>query len=104
MESPPNRTSRGSGDLATALAAIESKPPSGPVKLPCPAAEHARSPHANRRAALGLVLVGLLVGGVFQLLTMSPDIRNAPTAGSRAAVVFSNAQAGSCLSWPPDAP
>lgn len=49
-------------------------------------------------------MVFLLIAGIIQLLTATPDLRGEPNTGSRAAVVFGNAQAGGCLSWPPDAP
>lgn len=94
-----------SGDLESALAAIQRRDPSGPI--PRPAAltcEPVRSAHSNRRAALGLALVGLLVAGVIQLLTSTPDLLRSPTTDSRASVVFGNAQAGACLSWPADEP
>ena len=63
-----------------------------------------RSARSNRRATLGLALVFLLIAGVIQVLTVTPDLRDEPNTGSRAAVVFGNAQAGACLGWPPDAP
>ena len=34
----------------------------------------------------------------------TPDTRDAPSGDSRAGVVFSNAQSGTCLSWPADSP
>jgi Septum formation len=90
------------GDLDTVVAALVDR--SGPLptkaaKVPCE-----RSPRSNRRAALGLLMIGLLVGGIIQLLTVSPDIRDTPSGDSRAGVVFSNARAGTCLNWPADAP
>ena len=51
-----------------------------------------------------MVLVFLLVGGVIELFTATPDTRPSTEAGSRASIVFSNAGTGTCLSWPPDAP
>ena len=79
---------------------------SGATPRPAVRSEFVRTvaPHANRRAALGLALVGLLIGGVIQLLTATPDTREAPSEDSRASVVFSNAQTGTCLSWPADSP
>lgn len=49
-------------------------------------------------------MVFLLVGGVIQLFTATPETRTRVDGGSRASVVFSNAGTGTCLSWPPDAP
>lgn len=63
-----------------------------------------RSAHANKRATLGLVFVALILVGIIQLLMSSPDTRTISSGESRAAVVFSSAQPGNCLSWPPDAP
>lgn len=91
------------GDLESALAAIQRRDPSGPIPRPTPCAP-VRSARSNRRAALGLVLVFLLAAGVVQLLTATPDLRGEPNNDTRAAVVFGNAEAGSCLGWPPDAP
>ena len=51
-----------------------------------------------------MVMMVLLLAGVIELFTLTPDTRPAADGGSRASVVFSNAQAGTCLSWPPDAP
>ena len=90
------------GDLDTVVAALVDR--SGPLPTTVPANSCERSPHANRRAALGLALVGLLIGGVIQLLTATPDTREALSEDSRAGVVFSNAHTGTCLSWPADAP
>ena len=104
MNSPSTVNGPSTVDLETVAAALGSKHPSGPVPLPCPPCEPPRSARSNRRAALGLALVALLVGGVFQLLTSSPHIRLTPSSDSRASVVFSNAQSGSCLTWPPGEP
>ena len=90
------------GDLDTVVAALEDR--SGPLPTNAPANPCERSPRSNRRAALGLALVALLAGGIIQLLTASPDNRGAPSSDSRAGVVFSNAQSGTCLDWPADAP
>jgi hypothetical protein len=49
-------------------------------------------------------MVVLLVGGVIQLFTSTPETRPFADSGSRASIVFSNAGTGTCLSWPPDAP
>lgn len=91
------------GDLESALAAIQRRDPSGPIARP-PCVPPERSARSNRRAALGLALVFLLVAGLVQVLTATPDQRDEPSNDTRAAVVFGNAQAGSCLGWPPDAP
>jgi hypothetical protein len=64
----------------------------------------ARRGRTHRRGLLTLVMIALLVGGVIELLTATSENRPAVDAGSRASIVFSNAQAGTCLSWPPDAP
>lgn len=105
-ESPSSSGStEDTGDLESALAAIQRRDPSGPIARPAgSAAEPVRSAHANRRAALALAFAGLLVASVIQLLTATPGQRDAPDGGSRASVVFGNAQAGACLSWPADAP
>lgn len=67
-----------------------------------------RGAHANKRAALGLVLVGLLIAAAFDVsLSSSSPSRDTLATDSRAATVFSNADSGSCLSWPlehPDKP
>ena len=99
VESSP-RSSEPAADLQTVAFALGA---SGPHPL-CRPGEPTRSAHANKRATLGLVLVGLLMGGVIQLLMSSPDTRGTPSADSRAGVVFSSAQAGNCLGWPADAP
>jgi hypothetical protein len=49
-------------------------------------------------------MIALLVGGVIELFTLTPETRPAAETGSRASIVFSNAGTGTCLSWPPDAP
>jgi hypothetical protein len=64
----------------------------------------APSKHRNRRAVLALSLFVLLLGGILQLATSTPDTRSEPNTGSRANVVFSNALTGTCLAWPPDSP
>jgi predicted heme/steroid binding protein len=51
-----------------------------------------------------MLMMVLLVAGVIELFTLTPEVRPAADGGSRASVVFSNAQTGTCLSWPPDAP
>lgn len=110
MEQNSSPSREHAGDLETARAALGC---SGPVKIPpgvraaatSPASgEPPRSARANRRGALGLLLVAVLTGGVFQLLTAVPDTRSERAAGSRASVVFRNAQSGACLTWPTDAP
>lgn len=65
--------------------------------------EH-RSPRANKRATLGLVLVGLLIAAVLDLSLSSPTSRETLAKDTRASTVFSNAESGSCLSWPIDEP
>src|SRR4051794_38915458 len=103
MESRPSSPSdEDTGDLDTARAALECRP-TGPQPTFGPA-DCGHSAHSNRRATLGLVLVALLIGGVIQLVTATPDTRAARSTDSRAGVVFSNAQRGDCLGWPPDAP
>ncbi|MDT5071015.1 MAG: hypothetical protein QOH82_335, partial [Mycobacterium sp.] len=49
-------------------------------------------------------MVVLLVGGIIELFTSTPETRPPAADGSRASIVFSNAQTGTCLSWPRDAP
>lgn len=91
-------TGNGVPDLASVLAALEDR---------CPGPEgeaKRRQARAHRRGALTLVMVALLVGGVIQLFTSTPETRTAAGSGSRASIVFSNAGTGTCLSWPPDAP
>jgi Septum formation len=70
-------------------------------KAPCRSTHSKRS---NRRAMLALSLFVLLLGGVLQLATTTPQTRSGPNEGSRANVVFSNALSGTCLAWPPDEP
>jgi hypothetical protein len=70
-------------------------------KAPCRSTHSKRS---NRRATLALSLFVLLLGGILQLATSTPDTRSGPNTGSRANVVFSNALSGTCLAWPPDEP
>jgi hypothetical protein len=60
--------------------------------------------HAHRRGLLTLVMIALLVGGVIELFTLTPETRQPVESGSRASIVFANAGTGTCLSWPPDAP
>ncbi len=62
------------------------------------------SKHRNRRAGLALTLFVLMLGGILQLATSTPDTRSDVDPGSRADVVFSNALTGTCLAWPPDSP
>ncbi|KAA0102262.1 hypothetical protein CIW49_02820 [Mycolicibacterium sp. P1-18] len=85
-------------DLASVLAALDEKcqGPEGESKR-----LQAR-PH--RRGILTLVMIMLLVGGVIQLITSTPEAPRTADGGSRASIVFSNAGTGTCLSWPPDAP
>jgi predicted heme/steroid binding protein len=89
---------RNAPDLASVLAALESK---------CAGADddaRRRLARAHRRGLLTLLMVVLLVGGVIELFTATPETRQTAEDGSRASIVFGNAQAGTCLSWPPDAP
>jgi hypothetical protein len=65
---------------------------------------YTHSKRSNRRAMLALSLFVLLLGGVLQLATSTPQTRSGPNEGSRANVVFSNALTGTCLAWPPDSP
>lgn len=85
-------------DLASVLAALDDKcsGPAGEAKQ--------RQTRAHRRGILTLVMMVVLVGGVIQLLTSTPETPRTATGGSRASIVFSNAGTGTCLSWPPDAP
>jgi hypothetical protein len=91
--------SEDTADLATALDALEHARP------PC------EEPNGRRgdlvRQALCVLLGGVLFGGVVTLVEI--DARDADVsvdagAGSRANVVFSNAEPGSCLNWPDNAP
>jgi hypothetical protein len=100
VESSP-RSSEPPADLQTVALALGAAGGRHPLYSPC---ESGHSPHANKRATLGLALVALLVGGVIQLLMATPDTRDGPSEGSRAGVVFSSAQPGNCLGWPADAP
>jgi hypothetical protein len=102
MKDSPSLPTEDTADLQTVVAALHDR--SGPLPTVAPANPCERSPHSNRRAALGLALVGLLIAGVIQLLTATPDTRGEPSGDSRAGVVFSNAQSGTCLSWPADSP
>lgn len=89
---------KGAPDLASVLAALEDR---------CSGADgdaERRLARAHRRGILTLVMVVLLVGGVIQLFTSTPETRAPADGGSRASIVFSNAGTGTCLSWPPDAP
>ena len=98
MTGPPTSKGSGGADLASVLAALDEERR---------AAEGAADRHvgrAHKRGILTLVMVFLLVGGVIQLFTATPDTRAPAAGGSRASVVFSNAGTGTCLSWPPDAP
>ena len=92
------QTDGGVPDLASVLAALDDKcsGPDGDAKR--------RQTHAHRRGILTLVMIVVLVGGVIQLLTSTPEAPRTANGGSRASIVFSNAGTGTCLSWPPDAP
>ena len=93
--SPP--AGKGGTDLASVLAALEQR---------CASDDPAgrRLVRARRRGALTLVMMVLLVAGVISLVTLDPENRPAADDGSRASVVFANAQTGTCLDWPPDEP
>ena len=108
METPSSAPSgEDTADLHTARLALGCSGSTGPVALRGAALdfdEPVRSAHSNKRAALGLAFVGLIVAGILQLVTSSPDTRGAPNDASRASIVFSNAESGACLNWPADAP
>lgn len=96
-ESPSSSNGEETVDLASVLAALGT--PQTPVE------EHQRTARANRRGLLTLVLIGLILGGVIQLATSTPQReRTASNGESRADVVFGNANSGTCLGWPPDEP
>ncbi|MEU0497323.1 septum formation family protein [Mycobacterium sp. NPDC006124] len=88
----------GAPDLASVLAALD-QAGAGPHDE----AKRLQT-RAHRRGILTLVMIVLLVGGVIQLLTSTPEAPRTADGGSRASIVFSNAGTGTCLSWPPDAP
>lgn len=92
------RADKGAPDLASVLAALDDKCSGDDLET------KRQRAHAHRRGLLTLVMVVLLVGGVIQLFTSTPDKRTAADGGSRASVVFGNAGTGTCLSWPQDAP
>ena len=96
MKNP--QTGGGVPDLASVLAALDDKcsGPEGDAKQ--------RQTRAHRRGILTLVMIVVLVGGVIQLLTSTPEAPRTASGGSRASIVFSNAGTGTCLSWPPDSP
>ena len=71
-------------------------PPTGP-KSAC-------DKRRSRRAMLALSLFVLILAGILQLATTTPQTRPESDGGSRANVVFSNALTGTCLAWPPDSP
>ena len=93
---PAVRETSGDGtrDLASVLSALETK---------CSDGGSGGLARSQKRGILTLILIGLLVGSAFELLTLTPTARTAET-GTRASIVFSNAQSGACLGWPPDAP
>ena len=95
---PSGSVPTGQGDLASALAALEH----GRTDTGC-STRHRMSRPA-KRAVLTLTFVALLIAGTINLVTLTPGSRDSVDSGSRANVVFSNAQAGTCLNWPPDAP
>ena len=90
----------GSGvpDLASVLAALDDERPESEGE------SKRLQARAHRRGILTLVMIVLLVGGVIQLLTSTPEAPRTADGGSRASIVFSNAGTGTCLSWPPDSP
>jgi predicted heme/steroid binding protein len=94
-------------DLHTALAALERRralcsgtQAEASTTSPCASA----TARTNKRAALGLVLMALLAGAVFQLSSPDSAVRNLAGGDTRAAKVFGNAESGTCLAWPPDEP
>jgi hypothetical protein len=96
-ESPSSSNGAETVDLASVLAALGT--PQTPVE------EQQRTARANRRGLLTLALIGLILGGVIQLATSTPQReRTASNGESRADVVFGNANSGTCLGWPPDEP
>lgn len=84
-------------DLDSALAALGREP--AERSGPCGDSQT----RTNKRAALGLALIGLIVAAVFQLASPESAVRD-PNRDSRAAKVFANAQTGTCLDWPPNEP
>ena len=95
---PTSPTPTGQGDLASALAAMEL------ARAETVCANRRRMGRPAKRAMLTLTFVALLISGVINLLTLTPGARESAASGSRASIVFSNAQTGACLNWPPDAP
>ncbi|MCW2557171.1 MAG: hypothetical protein JWP55_1135 [Mycobacterium sp.] len=96
-ESPSSSNGAETVDLASVLAALGT--PQTPVE------EQQRTARANRRGLLTLALIGLILGGVIQLATSTPQRERTASSGeSRADVVFGNAHSGTCLGWPPDEP
>lgn len=96
-ESPSSSNGAETVDLASVIAALGT--PQTPVE------ELQQAKRANRRGLLTLALIGLILGGVIQLATSTPEReRNASSGESRADVVFGNANTGTCLGWPPDEP
>lgn len=95
--SPSSDNGADTVDLASVLAALE--------RDRTPAEDPDCAGRASRRGMLTLILVGLLIGGVIELATSSPDrARDAASGQTRAETVFSNAKTGSCLNWPVDEP
>jgi hypothetical protein len=95
--SPSSSNGAETVDLASVLAALD--------RERTPVEDQHRATRANRRGLLTLVLIGLILGGVIQMATSTPEReRTASTGESRADVVFSNAKIGTCLNWPADAP
>jgi hypothetical protein len=96
-ESPSSSNGAETVDLASVLAALD--------RERTPVEDQHRATRANRRGLLTLVLIGLILGGVIQLATSTPERERTASSGeSRADVVFSNAKIGTCLNWPADAP
>ncbi|BBZ26211.1 hypothetical protein MMAD_05060 [Mycolicibacterium madagascariense] len=98
MTGPPTPKNSGGADLASVLAALDED------RRAAEGAADRLAARAHKRGFLTLVMVFLLVGGVIELLTATPETRVPTAVGSRASVVFSNAGTGTCLSWPPDEP
>ena len=93
---PPSPKNGAEPDLASVLAALE-RERSTADDAHC-------SARASRRGFLTLVLIGLLIGGVIQLATSTPDPDRTAKGETRSDVVFGSAKSGTCLNWPVDAP
>jgi hypothetical protein len=100
-DTPPSEET---ADLATAVEALQRARPA--VAEPTqPQRRTGRG--ALARQALCVLMGGVLFGGVVSLVEIDArdaDLSANTAAGSRANVVFSNADPGSCLSWPNNEP